>query len=458
MISAVAFITLWHPIIHQLLDESTLLSFLLQYQTLLLFLLGIVILTMLAGMYPAFIIMRFNPADVIRNNTGKYMSRGIQRRALVTVQFAISMILILFTTLLLRQYFFLQSKDAGFAKDYRVVMKMLDDHDVTNYATLKEQLKQLSFVEDVAVSSTVVGLGEGFYGFNVKFSDRTELSDVEWFTLGVDEDYVSTFDITILEGRDFSGSITTDQKGAFLLNRTAADQIGGQVVGENMELTVYTGVRDVRKGKVIGIVEDFHYQSLYESVKPLVIYINKHEYYTNYLNVKLNAEQSIVEQVKALEAVYGEFNPDKVMELLFIEDEIAQTYQRELASSKIMFWFTILSIFIAALGAFGLATYSFRRRTKEIGVRKVLGASPKHITIVLLKEYLLLLAIACVVAWPIIYYLSQEWLSNFAYAIDFGVANYLLGLVLLVVIVLLSNLHQILSSIRLKPVEYLRTE
>jgi len=415
-------------------------------------------LSVLAGTYPAFTALRFNPVDIIRNNLGKYMNKGRQRKILVTVQFSISMVLILFTMLLVRQYFYLQSKDAGFAKDYRVALKMLDDYDAKNYETLKEQLGQLSFVESAAVSSTLIGLGEGFHGFNASFPDRTESSDVEWFTLGVDEDYLETFDMEVVTGRDFDASIITDQKEAFILNRSAAEQMEDLAVGERMELTIYTGSRETRKGKVIGIVEDFHFQSLYEEIKPLVIYINKHEHYTDYLNLKLNSQQPIVDQVEAIEEVYAAFNPDKSMELLFIQDEIEQTYKRELASSKIMFWFTLLSIVIATMGAFGLAIYSFRRRAKEIGVRKVLGASQQHITLVLLREYLVLLIISSLVAWPIVYYLSGQWLNNFAYAISFGWFNYLIGLVLLVFIIILTNLYQIVLSIRMKPVEQLRDE
>ena len=458
LISVLLFFILWNPVISQILDKSTILSFLLNYQTILLSLAGLLLLATLTGAYPAFTTLRFNPVDVIRNNMGKYMNKSVQRKALVTIQFSISMVLILFTLLLVRQYFFLQSKDAGFAKDYRVALRMLDDYDAKNYMTLKEQLKQLSFVEEASISSTLVGLGEGFYGLNITFPDRTEMSGVEWFSLGVDEDYLKTYDIKLMDGRDFNSSILSDQREAFIMNQTAANQIGGSVIGENMELTVYTGTRDVRKGKVIGVVADFHYQSLYEEIKPLIIYINTHEHYTDYLNVRLNSQKSIAEQVEAIEEVYSEFNPDKSMELLFIGDEIKQTYKRELASSKIMLWFTILSIFIATLGAFGLAMYSFRRRTKEIGVRKVLGASQQHITFVLLREYLLILIISSLVSWPIVYYLSSQWLNNFAYSIRFGWINYLFGLLLLVSIIIMTNLYQIILSIRLKPVEHLRTE
>ena len=457
-ISFVCFLALWDLTITQILDKATVLNFLLNFQTVVVLVGAALILAIIAGIYPAFTALKFNPVDIIRNNLGKYMNKGTQRKLLVTVQFSISMVLILFTIMLVRQYFYLQSKDAGFDKDFRIALRMVDDHDAKNYATLKEQLSQLPFVEEIAISSTVVGLGEGFHGFNAAFPDRTEMSDVEWYTLGVDEDYLNTFNIKLTEGRDFNAASLSDQKQAFILNQKAVDELGGVAIGERMDLTIYTGSRETRKGKVIGIVQDFHYQSLYEEIKPLILYINKHEHYTDYLNLKLSPQKALTEQIEEIEKVYAAFNPDKTMELLFIEDEIKQTYKRELASSKMMFWFTLLSILIAALGAFGLAIYSFRKRTKEIGVRKVLGASQKHITIVLLREYILLLIISSLVSWPIVYVLSGKWLNNFAYSISFGWFNYVVGLLLLVLIVIAANLYQILMSMRMKPVEQLRTE
>lgn len=460
ILSAVLLFILWNPVIGLLLDKSTIFDFLANYTTVIWLVSGVFILTAISGVYPAFASIRYNPVDVIRNNLGKYMKKGVQRKVLVTVQFSISMFLILFTMLLIRQYYFLQTKNTGFEKDYIVALTMLDDYDAKNYETLKSELQNLSFVEEVAVSSTLIGLGEGFHGFTVHLPGRPEMADFEWFTLGVDEDYLKTFDIEFVAGRDFNQEFKTDGRQAFILNETAAAQLGKveDIVGEEMELTVYTGRADTRKGKIIGVVEDFHYQSFYESVKPLVIYINKHHHYTDFLNVKLTPEQSIVEQIEAVEATYSAFNEDKPMELTFIEDEIRRTYQRELASSKIMTWFTALSIFVASLGAFGLATYSFRRRTKEIGVRKVLGASSKDITLVVTREYFLMIIISCVVSWPLAYYISGQWLNNFAYSIDFGFINYIVGLLILISIIVLSNLQQILWSLKLRPIDYLRDE
>ncbi len=459
-LATIFLLALWNPIIGQLLDKSVIFDFLARFETILWVMFGAFLLTLISGIYPALTSIRYNPVDVIRNNLGKYMKKGMQRRVLVTMQFAISMFLILFTMLLIRQYYFLQTKNTGFDKDYMVALRMLDDYDAKNYETLKSNLKNMSFVKEVAVSSTVIGLGEGFHGFNVSFPDHPNMTDSEWFTLGVDEDYLKTYGIDLVAGRDFSEEFKTDERQAFILNKAAASKLGSieEVVGMEMELTIYTGRADKRKGKIVGVVDDFHYQSLYEDVQPLVIYINKHQHYTDFLNVKLTPDGSIVDQVEAIEATYAAFNEDKPMELIFIEDEIRLTYQRELVSSKIMTWFTLLSIFIASLGAFGLATYSFRRRTKEIGVRKVLGASSGDITMVVMKEYFTMILIACIVSWPFVYYLSNKWLNNFAYSIDFGVTYYLVGLVILVSIILLSNLQQIMWSLNMKPIDYLRDE
>lgn len=449
---------IWGLLLSSWLQWPVIAEMLVNEKSVLMLMLGVILLSGLVGFYPTMMTVRFSPVDVIRSNMGKYFSKGMQRKVLVTTQFSMAMGMILLTLLLLRQYDYLKNKATGFNINYRVALQMVDDHDAQNYHILKENLAQLPFVENIAMSSTVIGLSGGFYGFNVGFPDRQELSNVEWFTLGVDEDYLKTFDIKVIEGRDFSRDFTTDEKEAFLLNQTAAEQLGGIAVGEAIEMTIYTGRAELRKGKVIGIVKDFHYQSLYESVKPLVIYINKHQHYTDYLNIELNASQSIVEQVKAIESIYQSFNPDKPMELLFLRDEIERTYHRELVGGQIMTWFTIMSIVIAALGAFGLATYMFRRRTKEIGVRKVLGASHRDVTIIMTREYVFLIAISCVISWPVVFHLSRMWLDNFAYAIQFGIGNYLLGLAILCSIVLLSNIQQIIWSIKLRPVDYLRDE
>lgn len=460
LLSVVVMALLWNSLISQLLDGVVAYNILVSYEALLIVVFGAIALSVIAGTYPTLATIRFNPIDVLKNNLSKYLSNGNQRKVLVTVQFSISMCLILFTILLLRQYNYLQNKNIGFNKDYQVALKMIDRNDKQNYKTLKEELIKLPFIEKVAVSNTVVGMSEGFYGFPVNFPDHPDKIATEWYTLGVDEDYLDTYDIKLVDGRNFSESIVTDERLAFLINEAAANFLNweGEAVGKNLELTVYTGAADNRKGKIIGVVEDFHFQSLYESVKPLIIYINKHFYYTDFLNIKLKPDNSVLDQIKAIDEVYSQFNPNKPMELVFVDEEIKRTYQRELASSKIMTTFTILSILIAALGVFGLATYTHQRRAKEIGVRKVMGASPRHITAVLTKEYFYIILISCLISWPLVYFFSNRWLANFAYSISFGPFNYVLGLIMVIVVALGSSLYQILKSLKVNPVDHLRDE
>ncbi|MEP5611587.1 MAG: FtsX-like permease family protein [Cyclobacteriaceae bacterium] len=460
VLSVIVMVTLWHSLISQLLNGAVAYNILTSYQSLLSIIIGVIALSAIAGTYPTLATVRFNPIDVLKNNLSKYLNNGNQRKILVTVQFSISMCLILLTILLVKQYNYMQDKNMGFKKDYQIGLKMVDNHDKTNYKTLKDELKKLPFIENVAVSNTVLGAGEGFYSFPVKFPDHPDNIETEWYALGADEDYLETFDIELLEGRNFNTEIATDQRLAFIVNEAAANflNLENGVIGQSMEVTIYTGRADIRKGKVIGVVKDFNFQSLYESVKPLVIYINKHPYYTDFLNIKLKTSQSILTQIKSIEKSYSTFNPNKPMEFMFVDDEIKKTYQRELASSKIMTTFTILSILIAALGVFGLATYTFRRRAKEIGIRKVMGASSSHITMVLTKEYVYIILISCIISWPVVYILSSKWLDNFAYSIEFGPLNYLLGLVLVVGIAFGSSLFQILKSLKVNPVEHLRDE
>ena len=451
---------LWKPFVAQLLDTYVMSTFLFSFRTLALVAASAVLLSIIAGFYPTMNSIRFSPVDVIKNNLNKYLKKGHQRKFLVTTQFSISMGLILCTLLLIRQYNYLQKKDIGFSKDYQVTITMIDEFDKENYQKLKDRLLKLPFVESTAVSNTVIGVKNGFHAFPTSFPDKPDLESFEWNTLGVDEDFLETFDINLTAGRDFDPEIKSDQRLSFIVNEAAAKFLGweDQMVGKDMELTLYINGTDHRKGKVIGVVQDFHFQSLYEPIKPLILYINKHKYYTDFLNVRLKPVGSIVEQVESLEKVYRGFNPNKPMELTFIRDEIKNRYERERNSSKLMTTFTLLSIVIASLGVFGLAAYTHKRRSKELGVRKVLGASSVHIIKLLVREYFILILISCLVSWPLVYIFSSNWLNNFAYSIHFGPLNYMLGLIIISMIAIASSGIHIVKYLHINPTEFLRDE
>ncbi len=460
IISLVLLLLFWSPFSTQLFGRQISLYEFLTLRFLTYGLSVIFLLTLAAGFYPTLLVSRFRTLDVLRNRLSGYQGKGIQRKILVTIQFSISMVLILATLLLVEQYQYLLRKGLGFQKEYRVAIKLVEEEDKKNYKALKDALKQLSFVDNVAVSNTILGSETGFYGFEISLPDKPELGTFEWYTLGVDEDYLDTYGLELTAGRDFSRSLATDQHEAVIINETAARYLGwkGDAVGKGLNLTIYTGKRETRNAKIIGVVRDFHYQSLYESVKPLVIYINKHHYYTDNLNLKLQPGGSVRDRINRIEKIYGQFNPDKPIELVFMEERIAHTYHRELLNTRILSIFTILSIFIAGLGVFGLITFSTHKRIKEIGIRKVLGASFLQISGIFTKEYLYLIVVACVISWPVVHWFSTKWLQNFAYSVDFGILNYLAGFSVVLIIGLISSLHRIIWVAKMNPVDHLRNE
>ena len=311
LLSLVVIVLLWSSVTNALMAIQLDLSSYLTMTAFGLFFIGGWVLSLLVGVYPAFITIRYSAIDVIKNNLSKYMGHGYQRKALVVVQFSISMCLIMGTLLLLKQYDFLQNKKLGYQKDYRLAINLSDDFSKQNYPILKEQLQKLPFIEGVAVSNTLMGSPDGFHDFPISVPDRPDLGNLELHTLGVGEDYLSTYGIEILDGRDFNSSIQSDGQSAFIINEAAAKLLGWEqgAIGREMTMTLYTDKAEPRKGKIIGLAKDFHYQSLYEPIKPLVIYINEHFYYTDFLNLKLNPQGTIADKISEIDKVFTEFKP-----------------------------------------------------------------------------------------------------------------------------------------------------
>ena len=361
------------------------------------------------------------------------------------------------TLIVQRQTAFLRNKQLGFDKEHIISLKMVDRFSQMNFQLLKNELLNESTVANAALSSTLPGRQE-FYGFPVKVKGENSDSDYSLKTLGVDEDFLATYSIKINEGRDFSKNITADQSEAFILNEAAVEKLGWEeAVGKDLQLTVYTDQGEVRRGKVIGVVENFHYQSLYTKVEPLVIYVNKHPYYSDFLSVKFkpgNVQQS----VELLQEKWQIFNPEKPVEYYFLDQELDKLYTNEIKRSRIFSAFALLSIFISCLGLFGLSAFSVQQKTKEIGIRKVLGASVLSIFKLLSKEYLLLVFIANIIAWPLIWYFADIWLMSFAYKVNIEPGVFFLTLVGALVIALATISFQALKVAVINPIETLKDD
>ena len=335
----------------------------------------ITVISFMAGAYPSFYLSAFKPIVTLRSKVLKIRGLGNLRKVMVTMQFFISCLLIIGTLLVLRQVNYLRYKNLGFDKEQIIALKLVARKDQQNYNVLKESLMKESKVINVALSATIPGTND-FYGWNVIPEGYPSDTEYTMRSLGVDEDYLSTYNIELIDGRDFSKDIHTDGKQAFIINQAAVDNFGWtNPVGKDFTLSIYTGKHELRKGKIIGVVKNFHFQSLYNRIEPLLIYINKHPYYSDYLNVKL-APGNIEESLNLLEAKWNNFNPDKPFEYYFVDQELEKFYDKEVRISRLFSSFAVISIIISCLGLFGLSAFTASQRTKEIGVRKVFWCQP----------------------------------------------------------------------------------
>ena len=310
---------------------------------------------------------------------------------------------------------------------------------------------------NLAASSTLPGR-DGFFSFPIVIenSDDDELTIK---TLGIDQDFINTYNLEIIAGRDFNKDITTDQNQAFILNEAAIAKFGWkESLNKDFTLTVHSSKgMEKREGKIIGVVKDFHYQSLYNVIDPLVIYVNTGQFYTNFLNVKL-APGNWEEVISLLTAKWKAFSPNKPLEFYFLEDELANFYESEVKIGRIFTVFAGLSIIISCLGLLGLSAFSAQQRVKEIGIRKVHGANLTSILLLLFREYIVLIIIANLIAWPLGWYLSTEWLSTFPYRTGLGISVFVLTFLGALIIALITVSYQSMKAAIANPVKSLKDE
>jgi len=419
--------------------------------------LSLIVVSLLAGSYPAFYLSGFKPITTLKGKVIKISGLGNVRKIMVTFQFFVSCLLIIGTLIVLNQINFLRNEKLGFDQEQIVAIGLVDRDDQNNYQTLKDALVSESSIVSVAASSTLPGR-DGFFSFPIVIEDSDD-EQLTIKTLGIDQDYISTYNIEIIAGRDFSNDITTDAEQAFILNEAALTKFGWKDgLNKDFTLTVHTSKgQEKRVGKVIGVVKDFHFQSLYNVIDPLVIYVNTGPFYTNFLNVKF-APGNWQEAISMLTAKWKIFSPDKPIEYYFLDDELAKFYDSEVKIGHIFTVFAGLSIIISCLGLLGLSAFSAQQRVKEIGIRKVLGANLASILMLLFREYIVLIILANLIAWPLGWYLSTEWLSTFPYRTGLTLSIFLATFIGALIIALLTVSFQSMKAAVANPVKSLRDE
>ena len=411
---------------------------------------GIIILAaLIAGSYPAFILSGFEPARVLKYQQIK-SSKSVFRQILVIMQFSISVILIIGTLTALNQINYVEDKDLGFNKEQDVIVK-IDNQDIyknreafKNELLTKPQIKNVSFMSGEpggffdTFSYKVKGKNTGSYRINGVFTDY---------------DYVKNLSLQLAAGRDFSKNFSTDKNEAVILNEKAVKYLGWsneEAIGKE----IFNNFRDSTYRKVIGVVKDFHFKSLKDEISPLVIAISNDN---RAVSIRLNTA-NVSSAISIIKTAWEKAAPQYPFEYKFLDesfDSLYKTYEKQI---QIFTIFALLAIFIACLGLFGLASFTSALRTKEIGIRKVLGASLTGILTLLSKEYLKLILFSNLIAWPIAYILMNKWLQDFAYRIKINFETFFLSGFIILFIAIATICLQIIKTARANPIESLKYE
>ncbi|MEM7548740.1 MAG: ABC transporter permease [Bacteroidota bacterium] len=414
-------------------------------------------LGVISGIYPALYLSGFKPVKVLKGKLTYDLRFLNVRKGLVGFQFLVSGVLIATTLIVNYQIDYLRTKNLGFEKDLILGIKLVDRQSKSSYEILKEELLKDSNIKNVAISSSLPGRNS-FEDFYTVPEGAPDDSDYTIKTLSVGTDFLKTYNINLVEGRDFSEDVLTDQTEAYIINEAAAERFGwDEALGKELMVQYYTDERVRKKGTAIGVTENFHFESLHNPVEPLIIMINVHPHYADYLSIRTSGN-NLSTTLKTIEEKWSSFNQDKPVEYVFLDEEIEKAYSSELRVSKIFDALTVLSIFVSCLGLFGLSAFSAHLKTKEIGIRKVLGASTLNILNLLSKEYVLLIIVGNAIGIPFVIVYAQGWLKGFAYRVDINPLIFLVSTALAVGIAWFTMSIQTFKAALANPVNSLKTE
>lgn len=420
------------------------------------FILGVTaIVSLLSGLYPALIISGFKPVLALKNQLSNKSSSGYNvRRSLVVLQFVISQFFIMGTIILLKQMDYFQKQDLGFRKDAVLIIPIPENertasgNGTSKMRTLREEILRFSGVENASLGSTPPTSGS-VRGTSFYFEGEDESQERDNQVKQVDANYISLYDIDLLAGSNLQDF---DTARGFIVNeelvRVSGLQHPADIIGKRM---IMWG----RTLPVIGVVKDFNTVSLRDPIEPTVLMNGLSGYGT--LSVKINQSQfqNIISQVKTKwEAAY----PEYIFDYLFLDESIREFYEGEQKMSVLLGVFTSIAIFIGCLGLFGLATFMANQKTKEIGVRKAMGASVESIVILFSREYVKLILLGFFLASPIVWYLMNKWLEGFEYKITIGPAVFVIGLTLTLTIAVLTVGYKSFKAAIVNPIKSLRYE
>jgi putative ABC transport system permease protein len=415
-----------------------------------------IIIGVLSSMYPALILSNFKPIKILKGLTDSPKSTPLQvfsRQGLIAIQFAISILLIIGTLIVNKQLGFLRTTNLGFEKEQIIVLPFLTDLEIKK---LKIMQTEIASNHNIVDSSTCLlpPISKDSLSTSV-FPEGRKAGPKFYSNINsVDDNFVNLCNLKIIAGRNFPREIKSDYSTAFLLNQTILHKLGYSSPEAALGKKLLIGANDI-EGTIIGIINDFHITSLHDKIEPLILL-----YYPDWIGrllIKIRAD-NISQTLSFLERTWQKHIPDYPFRFSFLDEDINRLYLAEKQTFEIVGTFSAIAIIIACLGLFGLATFTAQKRTKEIGIRKVLGASPLKIVFLLFKQFTKWVLIANLIAWPVGYFVMYNWLQSFAYRIDMGIFPFIQAAVLVFIIALFTVSFQALRSSFTNPVNTLKYE
>ncbi len=401
----------------------------------------------ISGSYPALFLSSFQPAMIIKGSVSRIPKQISFRKWLVIFQFCLSTVLLISTIVISNQLDYMQNKKLGFDVDHQVYLPIRGDLR-NKYEVFKQELLKFPRIKNVTSVSELpsyISRCSDYIDWEGKNSRDLLLMKI----LNVDYSGLETLKLEMVKGRYFSKSYSTDMTQGYILNETAVKAMGMKSpIGKQFSL--YN-----REGRIIGIVKDFHSSSFHKKIEPLILRMVPTG--INFIIVKIKPEK-LADTLKYLQISWERLNTGYPLEYHFLDNNIENFYKSEKNIATIFKYFTFLAIFIACLGLFGLASFLAEQRTKEIGVRKVLGATVSNIILLLSKEFTKWVITANIIAWPVAYIVMGKWLQNFAYRKDIAINAFIISGLLALVIALLTVSYQAIKAALANPVEALRNE
>ncbi len=412
----------------------------------------------IAGIYPSLVLSSFDAVRILKDKQLRLGSSNTLRKGLIAFQFAISIILISSILIVQNQLHYIQNKPLGFDAMHKIMVPLRTNEATGKYVEFKNAIQNIPGVEVVSASSNSPSTPP-VNDWNFYPSDKNQDDAVAHYIVMVDENYFKLMSIPSIAGRDFSfpsdGIVTSDQPRKVLVNRASLNKMGIDM--KNALGTQLIFAKDIAKFEIVGVIEDFHQFSLHKQISPIIFYASADSGVFRQAIIAVNREYSETTLSKIKET-WNKLIPDTPFESEQLNDTVMRQYEKDQRTSRIITWSTVLAMVISCLGLYGLSIFIAEKRTKEIGIRKVMGATTGRIVALLSGEFLKVVLIAFVIGAPVSYFIAQEWLKTFAYQVDLGFGSFFLAGVLSMLIALLAVGFESFKAARTNPVNSLKVE